>query len=296
MADAHVRIPVDLGLKARYMDMGDGTHAQLIATYATGGVGVDRELVQTTYVCVNAFTGAQVGDVITSVQVIETESNPPTTIAVVWRNQTTGVDLSTPPSYADIDVVGTEALTNTQLRAAPLDVNLPSGAATVTAQNSQTTLLSNLDYDLGARNDAVASSDTGTFSLIAFIKRGLQNWATLLARIPALISSRIPTVSSVPYASSPPVLLQVQTSTTGSNFVSFSSQACSALELLAVDPSNNAIGVHFEYLINGAGLTMPVFYSDGDIVTGITNANQVSVRRVDQLNTQIKMYAKAHVL
>lgn len=40
--------------------------------------------------------------------------------------------------------------------------------------------------DLGETNDAAASSDTGTFSVIALIKRALQNWTTLLARIPAL--------------------------------------------------------------------------------------------------------------
>lgn len=45
---------------------------------------------------------------------------------------------------------------------------------------------------LGAKADTVASSDTGTFSVVAFIKRGLQNWTTLLAKIPALVSGRIP--------------------------------------------------------------------------------------------------------
>lgn len=40
--------------------------------------------------------------------------------------------------------------------------------------------------DLGAKADAAATTDTGTFSIIAFIKRGLQNWTNLLAKIPAL--------------------------------------------------------------------------------------------------------------
>jgi hypothetical protein len=42
---------------------------------------------------------------------------------------------------------------------------------------------------LGEKNDAEASTDTGTFSLIAFIKRAMQNWTTLLSRIPALGNS-----------------------------------------------------------------------------------------------------------
>ena len=45
---------------------------------------------------------------------------------------------------------------------------------------------------LGATNDAVATTDTGTFSVIALIKRGLQNWTSLLAKIPTLVSGRIP--------------------------------------------------------------------------------------------------------
>ena len=46
--------------------------------------------------------------------------------------------------------------------------------------------------DLGVKADAVATTDTGTFSVIALIKRGLQNWTSLLAKIPALVSGRIP--------------------------------------------------------------------------------------------------------
>ena len=46
--------------------------------------------------------------------------------------------------------------------------------------------------DLGVKADAVATTDTGTFSVIALIKRGLQNWTSLLAKIPTLVSGRIP--------------------------------------------------------------------------------------------------------
>lgn len=62
---------------------------------------------------------------------------------------------------------------------------LPAGAAadaTVAATNTA----------LGAQADAAATTDAGTFSVLAFIKRGLANWTTLLARIPALVSGRIP--------------------------------------------------------------------------------------------------------
>lgn len=82
-------------------------------------------------------------------------------------------------------------LTDTQLRATAVPVSaaslpLPSGAATSAAQTTGNTSLANLDADLGAQADAVATSDTGTFSLIALVKRGLQNWTTLLGRVPSL--------------------------------------------------------------------------------------------------------------
>lgn len=70
---------------------------------------------------------------------------------------------------------------------------LPTGAATAANQATANTSLANLDTDLGALADAAASSDTGSFSVIALIKRGLQNWTTLLARIPALSAGRFPT-------------------------------------------------------------------------------------------------------
>lgn len=54
------------------------------------------------------------------------------------------------------------------------------------------TVADGADATLGAKADAAATTDTGTFSVIAFIKRGLQNWTTLLARIPALSTNAVP--------------------------------------------------------------------------------------------------------
>jgi hypothetical protein len=80
---------------------------------------------------------------------------------------------------------------------------LPAGAAT--AANQATIIghvdgiegiLTTIDADtgniatgLGAPADAAASSDTGTFSLLSLVKRGLQNWTTLLGRVPSLTVS-----------------------------------------------------------------------------------------------------------
>jgi hypothetical protein len=61
-------------------------------------------------------------------------------------------------------------LTNSELRA----VAVPVAATSV---------------DLGAQADAAATTDTGSFSILAFLKRGMQNWTTLLGRVPPLVSA-----------------------------------------------------------------------------------------------------------
>ena len=75
----------------------------------------------------------------------------------------------------------------------------PIALATSGKQDTANTSLANIDADIGARDDAAASSDTGAFSLIALTKRGLQNNTTLLARTPAL-------GAAAPSASSPVAL------------------------------------------------------------------------------------------
>lgn len=78
-------------------------------------------------------------------------------------------------------------------------VPLPAGAATAAKQDAQITSLSNLDTDLGAKADTAATTDTGTFSLIALFKRALQalstistNIATVASNTPSLVSGRQP--------------------------------------------------------------------------------------------------------
>lgn len=61
----------------------------------------------------------------------------------------------------------------------PVDASVSiTGGATEAKQDTQIAAV-------GAAADSAASSDTGTFSVIALIKRGLQNWTTLLGRIPS---------------------------------------------------------------------------------------------------------------
>lgn len=66
--------------------------------------------------------------------------------------------------------------------------------------SAQLAELEAINADLGAPADAAATSDTGTFGVIPLVKRLLQNWTTLLARIPALQSGNVPVVTTASVA------------------------------------------------------------------------------------------------
>jgi len=161
-----------------------------------GGDGADRELVVSTYRCKAAFTGASVGDTITATQIIDVTGTP-THVSTIWRNQTTAANLAEAPSAANLELTGSNALTDAQLRAAavPTNPNVTRGSGVVDSGTQRVTLATDGPgvAALGTPADAAAAADgTGNYSIIGGIKRGLLNWATLLARIPALVSGRIP--------------------------------------------------------------------------------------------------------
>jgi hypothetical protein len=94
-----------------------------------GGSNADRELVVTTYRVKTAFTGASVGDTVTCTQVIDVK-NTPSTVSTIWRNQTTAADLATVPAAANLELVGSQALTDAQLRAAAVPVTDTAASGT----------------------------------------------------------------------------------------------------------------------------------------------------------------------
>lgn len=104
--------------------------------FGGGGSGTttDKELVVSTYRCKTAFTGASVGDTITATQIIDLSGSTPTTLSTVWRNQTTAADLASAPSAANLELTGSTALTNAQLRESSLDVITPLPTAPITGQ------------------------------------------------------------------------------------------------------------------------------------------------------------------
>lgn len=83
------------------------------------------------------------------------------------------------------------------------------------------------------------------------------------------------------------VITSVQTSATGATYVAFASQACAALSV------SNTTGTTLEYRRGAAGTAMDIPDGTTYLIVGITNANQIDVRRKDTSNTQVTMKAEA---
>ena len=157
------------------------------------------------------------------------------------------------------------------------------------------TAVQNLDADVGAKADAVATTDTGTLSLVALVKRALQNWTTLLARIPALVSGRMPVdgsgVTQPVSGSVTPVLtagghISATTAASGTGYTAFGGQACKQITIC------NGSGIDIGVTVGGAGVEVPVFAGTYMTFFGITNTNQLSVRRVDTGTVQVPVTAR----
>jgi hypothetical protein len=93
---------------------------------------------------------------------------------------------------------------------------------------------------------------------------------------------------SVPLAVSA-TILTLTTAATGTNWTAFGSSVCDALDL------TNSTSVAIEYRRGGAGNGMQVLSGASRLIVGITNANQIEVRRVDTSNTQVAVQAEALV-
>jgi hypothetical protein len=103
------------------------------------------------------------------------------------------------------------------------------------------------------------------------------------------VSAANPMPSSVPGAVSA-TILSLTTAATGSNYTAFASTTCQSLDIV------NTSSVAIEYRRGGAGNAMTILSGSSRLVVGITDANQIAVRRVDQSNTQITIPAEAIVI
>jgi hypothetical protein len=103
------------------------------------------------------------------------------------------------------------------------------------------------------------------------------------------VSAANPMPSSVPGAVSA-TILSLTTAATGSNYTAFASTTCQSLDIV------NTSSVAIEYRRGATGNSMTILSGSSRLVVGITNANQIDVRRVDQNNTQITIPAEAIVI
>ena len=103
------------------------------------------------------------------------------------------------------------------------------------------------------------------------------------------VSASNPLPTSVPGAASA-TIISLTTAATGANYTAFSSQTCNSLDIV------NTSSVAIEYRRGATGSSMTILSGSSRLVVGISNANQIDVRRVDQSNTQITIPAEAIVL
>ena len=147
MADQNFEVLNRIQKKLR--DMGDGTHAEVIATVqldASGNIGgnpADRELLATRYTCKLAFAGASVGDVIRQTVALDVSGASMTVVSVLWENESTGAVISAPPSIANnLEAIKQgDGLTLSQL--------LSAGLSTATNQVTQIGYLADIAQGQG---------------------------------------------------------------------------------------------------------------------------------------------------
>ena len=92
--------------------------------------------------------------------------------------------------------------------------------------------------------------------------------------------------SSIPVATTV-TIVSAQTNSTGTNWTAYASQVCDALDIV-----NNS-GTAIEYRRDGAGSAIPIPDGSARLVVGISNADEIEIRRVDTSNTQVTVTAEA---
>lgn len=190
---------------------GDASAANQTAVQANAGADASKAT------AVQGITGGK------PVSVVFSGSLPAGTNAIGSITNTAFGINGTLPAFAATPTVniGTApnlTITNTAFTAnAGLNLNT-SGLALESTGN-----LAALNTNLGAQNDAAATTDTGTFSLVAFVKRGLQNWTSLLSRLPSSLGAKSTATSlSTTSATDSANVLTAAQQTRGANITAYS--------------------------------------------------------------------------
>jgi hypothetical protein len=148
---------------------------------------------------------------------------------------------------------------------------LPASAATAAKQDTGNTSLASIDTKMPASPATTAKQDMGNTSL-----------ASIDGKIPAIDNSRVPVVPGLNSGGH----ISAQTAATGANYTAFASQACKQLTVM------NDTGTTIVVAVGGTGVAVPVFTSTYYTFYGLTNANNLSVKRSDSSNTQVTVKAR----
>jgi hypothetical protein len=75
----------------------------------------------------------------------------------------------------------------------------------------------------------------------------------------------------------------IQTNADGESFVLLEQRYCRRVHII------NDTGVDIEVQQDGGGVALPIFAGTGFTFNGVSNANQLAVRRVDQNTAQVEV-------
>jgi hypothetical protein len=188
----------------------------------------DIEFRNINYVAIAGGTGYSINDYILRSDLFDVSSSPAILLSTIWFNQTTGLVITPAPVQNTINVVNEDA---------------------------EIAAINNLNTAIGAKTDAEATTDTGTFSLISLIKR-------LLGKITTLNTN-----TEIPTGGGHISNLTIGTSATR---IDATSHACKKAFITASQANTGYIKVGFSTLTSSNGI---ILYAGDTIPMEISNTN-----------------------
>lgn len=138
----------------------------------------------------------------------------------------------------------------------------------------------------GALAQAVQGITGGVPQPVSFATQPLPTGAATAANQTAALPAGTNTIGGVVPLMGSGGMLAVATTATGANFILLASQACKQVTI-----ANNT-GVIIEIQQGAAGVALPIFVGSYFTFFGLTNANQLGMRRNDQAATVVTAQAR----
>lgn len=182
------------------------------------------------------------------------------------------------------------ALTKRMLAKLPPSVGLKPSATSLAV------VLASDDAQIGTKVAAVAGLGSGGTGIVGWLSQVWQAQSNLSAQLPSTLGTKTAALSlSVSPASDANVAREIYTVTplstptlgVGANFNPLAATPCSMVELI------NNTAVDIEYRRNALTAYIPVMAGTSRMVQGLTNANQIAIRRIDQSAAIVTIPAEA---